>query len=69
MTMKTKMTLQKRIDLLENEIKAIKSYLFKNAAQPWWQQIVGVFENDPDFEQISSLGRAIREQERMDARS
>jgi len=63
------MTLQQRIDLIENEIKLLKSYVFKNAQQPWWQQIVGLFENDPDFDQISSLGRSIREQERMEAQS
>ncbi|HEX9974387.1 MAG TPA: hypothetical protein VGD14_20125 [bacterium] len=63
------MTIQQRIDLLENEIKILKSYILKNTPKPWWQQIVGVFENDPDFEQISSLGRSIREQERMDAQS
>jgi hypothetical protein len=67
--MKTEMTLQQRIDLIENEIKLLKSYVFKNAQQPWWQQIVGLFENDPDFDQISSLGRSIREQERMEAQS
>lgn len=65
--MKSEMTLQQRIDLLEKEIKVLKAHILKNAKQPWWQQIVGVFENDPDFEQIESLGRAIREQERMEA--
>ena len=67
--MKNDLTLQQRVDLLEQEINQIKSHLFKNAQQPWWQKIVGVFENDPDFEQISSLGQAIREQERMEAQS
>jgi hypothetical protein len=67
--MKNEMTLQQRIDLLEKEIKLLKSHIYKNAQQPWWHQIVGVFENDPDFEQISALGQSIREQERMDAQS
>jgi hypothetical protein len=67
--MRTEMTLKQRIDLLENEIKLLKALMLKNANQPWWEQIVGVFENDPDFEQISSLGRAIREKERMKAQA
>jgi len=67
--MKNDLTLQQRIDLLEQEINQIKSHLFNNYRKPWWQKIVGVFENDPDFEQISSLGQAIREQERMEAQS
>jgi len=65
--MKTELTLQQRIDLLENELKVLKLYILKNTPQPWWKQIEGVFENDPDFEQILSLGQAIREQERLEA--
>jgi len=67
--MKTEMTLKQRIDLLENEIKLLRSLMLKNAHQPWWEQIVGVFENDADFEQIESLGRSIREQGRVEAQS
>lgn len=67
--MKTEMTLEQRIDLLENEIKLLKSLMLKTAHQPWWEQIAGVFENDADFEQIESLGRSIREQERTKAQS
>lgn len=63
--MKNKLTLQQRVDFLEQEINLLKSHFFKNAQKPWWQKIVGVFENDPDFEQISLLGKAIREQERF----
>lgn len=67
--MKSELTLKQRIDLLENEIKILKAHVFKDSQQPWWQQIVGVFENDPDFEQIETLGRALREQERVEAQS
>lgn len=67
--MKNELTLQQRVDLLEQEINQIKSHLFNNSRKPWWQKIVGIFENDPDFEQISSLGQAIREQEKLEAQS
>jgi len=67
--MKNEMTLKQRMDLLENEIKLLKSHILKNSQQPWWHQIVGVFENDHEFEQISSLGSSIREQERLEAQS
>lgn len=67
--MKTELTLQQRIDLIENEIKILKAHVFKDSQQPWWQQIAGVFENDHDFEQIDALGRSIREKERAEAQS
>lgn len=67
--MKNEITLKQRMDLLENEIKLLKSKMLKNSQQPWWHQIVGVFENDPEFEQISSLGSSIREQERPETQS
>ena len=67
--MKNHVTLQQRVDFLEREINLLKSHLFKNSQKPWWQNIVDVFENDPDFEQISSMGQGIREQERMEAQT
>jgi len=64
-----KLTLDKRVDILERELSLIKSNLFRNSQEPWWCKIVGVFENDPVFEEISSLGKSIREQERREAQS
>lgn len=54
--MKNNLTLQQRVDFLEQEINLLKSRLFRNDQKPWWQKIVVVFKNDSDFEQIYSLG-------------
>jgi len=67
--MKQSLTLEKRVELIERELAFLKAQLSKNSQQPWWQKIAGVFENDPVFEEISSLGQAIREQERREAHS
>ena len=45
------------------------AYHFIKAALAKGHEIVGVFENDPAFEEISSLGESIREQERREAQS
>jgi hypothetical protein len=58
------MTLEKRVDLLEKELTLIKSRLPVNSKRIWWQEIAGIFENDPAFDEILALGQAIREQER-----
>jgi len=60
-------TLEQRIETIERELDLLKSRLYANSQKPWWEQIVGVFENDPAFEEISPLGRPIREQERATA--
>jgi hypothetical protein len=60
-------TLEQRIEIIERELDLLKSRLNVNSQNPWWEKVAGVFENDPAFEEISSLGRSIREQERANA--
>jgi hypothetical protein len=67
--MKNSLTLEQRVEVIKRELNFLKAQLPKNHQKPWWQKIVGVFENDPAFEEISSLGQAIREQEKLDAQS
>lgn len=67
--MENALTLEQRIEIIERELLVLKSQLPENRATPWWQKISGVFENDPAFDEISSLGEKIREQERLDAQS
>ena len=61
--------LELRIEKIEQEIASLKSHLSKNSSKPWWQKISGVFENDPDFDEIISLGQDIRKQERPNGKS
>jgi hypothetical protein len=60
-------TLEQRIETIERELDLLKSRLNVSSQNPWWEKVAGVFENDPAFEEISSLGRSIREQERANA--
>jgi hypothetical protein len=63
------LTLEERVEILEKEITILKSQLSTKPQRVWWQDIAGIFENDPAFEEILALGQAIREQERNEASS
>ena len=67
--MENSLTLEQRVEVIERELNFLKAQLPKNSQKPWWQKIVGVFENDPAFDEISSLGQKFREQERAEAQS
>jgi hypothetical protein len=56
-------TLEARLSVLEREMAQIKRLLRTKSgpAEPWWERIAGVFEDDPVFEQAMKLGRQYRE--------
>jgi hypothetical protein len=62
-------TLEERVEILEKELATLKSYLSLKPKRVWWQEIAGIFENDPAFEEIMTLGQSIRERERAEADS
>ncbi len=64
-----RLTLEERVERLERQLATISSRLSENSHKPWWEKIAGVFENDPDFEEILALGREIREQDSPDVKS
>lgn len=64
--MENSLTLRQRVEVIERELGFLKAQLPKNSQKPWWQKIIGVFENDAAFDEISSLGQKIREQERAE---
>jgi hypothetical protein len=57
-------TLEERVAMLESEVSQLK---YRNPIEvpqdelPWWKKIVGVFKDDPDFEEAVRLGREYRE--------
>lgn len=67
--MENSLTLEQRVEVIERELNFLKAQLPKNSQKPWWHKIIGVFENDPAFDEISSLGQALRKQERAEAQS
>jgi hypothetical protein len=56
-------TLEQRVEQLEKELAQLKQQIkpTPQAEQPWWEKIVGVFADDPDFEAAIELGREYRQ--------
>jgi hypothetical protein len=57
-------TLEQRVEQLERELAQLKQQVQstpQQPEQPWWEKIVGVFADDPDFEAAMELGREYRQ--------
>jgi hypothetical protein len=57
-------TLEQRVEQLEKELAQLKQQMQSaphQSEQPWWEKIVGVFADDPDFEAAVELGREYRQ--------
>jgi hypothetical protein len=53
-----------RIARLEEQVSRLSQQVTEAAVPPgtaWWKRIVGVFQDDPEFEEAMRLGRAYRE--------
>jgi hypothetical protein len=51
-----------RIARLEEEVSRLSQPAAASAPEPaWWQRIVGVFQDDREFDEAMRLGRAYRE--------
>lgn len=45
--------MEERLDRIEEELRQIKALLKpKQDDQPWWQEFVGVFANNPLFDEV-----------------
>ena len=55
--------LEKRVAALEGEVARLRHDLAASSAkqQPWWEEVAGVFADDPAFEEAMRLGREWRE--------
>jgi hypothetical protein len=57
--------IDQRVTALEGEVERLKTMLSgEHAGSPWWEQISGVFANDPAFEKAMKLGRQFRQSQR-----
>jgi hypothetical protein len=54
---------EERLSKLEAEVVQLKLSLLSstNAIKPWWENIVGVFADDPSFEEAIAIGREYRQ--------
>lgn len=57
--------IETRLAHLETEVAHLKAQLqsapAKTQEKPWWQEILGSFANDPDYDEAMRLGREYRE--------
>ena len=53
---------EERLSKLEAEVTQLKLSLLSSAniIKPWWENIVGVFADDPSFEEAIAIGREYR---------
>jgi len=53
--------LEQRVATLEVEVATLKRKLAeRETSPPWWEQIVGTFENDPIYDHAMRLGQQYR---------
>ena len=55
-------TIEERLSILETEVNKLKVSFIPNPQpiKPWWEEIVGVFANDPAFDEAIAIGREYR---------
>lgn len=65
----TNIEMEKRIEILEAEVALLKSKVEKNgnsAEVPWWKQRIGIFADNPAYDEAMRLGREYRLSQKMD---
>jgi hypothetical protein len=54
--------LEQRVSALETEVAQLKRKLEEQEIiRPWWEQIVGTFQNDPLYKRAMRLGQHYRQ--------
>jgi len=56
-------TLENRGEELEKQVAELKTRLTSSNGTKDWRRTIGLFQNDPDFEEAVRLGREYREQQ------
>ena len=60
--------IENRIAVLEAEVASLKSKVEKkngNNEISWWKQRIGMFADNPDYDEAMRLGREYRESQKM----
>ena len=56
-------TLEKRVEALEKMVARLGAWPTRSSRRKDWRLTIGIFQDDPDFEQAVRLGREYREQQ------
>jgi hypothetical protein len=62
--MQLEQTFSERIAKLEEQVAELSQHAREAPSAPdtaWWKRLVGVFKDDPEFEEAMRLGREYRE--------
>ncbi|CAN5822257.1 hypothetical protein BH20ACI4_BH20ACI4_20660 [soil metagenome] len=60
--------LETRIKTLESELGVLKEKVKKieKSEKPWWEDHIGIFADDPIYDEAMRLGREYRESQKID---
>jgi hypothetical protein len=56
-------TLEKRVTQLEKKVAELSALPIRSNRKKDWRRTIGVFRNDPDFDEAVRLGREYREKQ------
>ena len=56
-------TLEMRVETLEKKVAALSAEPNQLSRKKDWRRTIGIFKNDPDFEEAVRLGREYRQQQ------
>jgi hypothetical protein len=56
-------TLEKRVTELEKKVAELSAQPTRSNRKKDWRRSIGIFRDDPDFEEAARLGRKYREQQ------
>ena len=56
--------MEKKIEILEDEVKKLKCAINARSDGKDWRTVVGIFADDPLFDEIVAHGKRIRHQDR-----
>ena len=57
------LTLEQRVDELEKQVTALTEKVNNLPRQKDWRRTIGIFHDDPTFDEVVRLGREYREQQ------
>jgi len=59
-------TLEQRMTILEESVRSLQeSMQARTPAPDWLDQVIGSMKDEPDFEKVIALGKAIRDGDRI----
>jgi len=62
--------LKKRVEALERKMESLElDRALPADTRPWWQQVRGIYKDDPIMEEVFELGRKYRESQRPKPKS